>query len=91
MDLRVDPMNIAIPVSLIGENERGHLRFTLYVQLSDGFLSREQLELAIQVNNKISMLKMSVFRICLNSKQMNNTGKQVSINPLLLQPQPHLV
>ena len=49
MGLRINPMNVAIPVSLIGENGRGQLMFTLYVQLSDGFLSKEQLELAIQV------------------------------------------
>lgn len=50
MDLRIDPMNVAIPVSLIGEDERGQLRFTLYIQLSDGFLSKEHLHSAIQAS-----------------------------------------
>ena len=98
MDLRVDPMNIAIPVSLIGENERGQLKFTLYVQLPDGFLSREQLELAIQVSNKkndiANNLSFCNYKCLINSKQMNSTKMQVSISPLLLQlhltqPQPH--
>lgn len=43
-------MNIAIPTSLIVQDEEGQLKFTLYVQLSDGFLSKEQLQVAILVS-----------------------------------------
>ena len=45
----VEPVNIAIPVSLIGQNDDGELMFTFYVQLSDSFLSKENIELAVQV------------------------------------------
>ena len=48
-NLTVEPMNIAIPLSLIGENEEGQLMFTFYVQFPDGFISKELLELALQV------------------------------------------
>lgn len=43
-------MNIAIPTSMVGQDNEGQLRFTLYVQLSDGFLSKEQLQLALIVS-----------------------------------------
>ena len=39
-DLRVESLNIAIPISLIVKRGEG-LQLTLYVQLSDGFLSKE--------------------------------------------------
>ncbi len=42
-------MNIAIPPSLIGENDEGQLQFTFYVQLPDGFISKALLELAVKV------------------------------------------
>ena len=47
--LKVVPMNIAIPTSLIIEDEEGQLQFTTYIQLTDGFLSKKQLELALMV------------------------------------------
>lgn len=43
-------MNVAIPTSMIGQDDEGKLRFTFYVQLSDGFLSKEQLQLALMVS-----------------------------------------
>ena len=48
--LKVDPTNIAIPTSLIIEDEEGQLQFTTYIQLTDGFLSKKQLELALLVS-----------------------------------------
>lgn len=45
----VEPANIAIPTSLILEDNEGQLVFTLYVQLAEGFLSKEQLEPALMV------------------------------------------
>ncbi len=48
-DLKVDSTNIALPSSLIFENEEGQLVFTLYIQFGDGFLSIEQLEPALMV------------------------------------------
>lgn len=47
IDLEVEPLNIAIPTSLISQGKDG-LQLTFYVQLSDGFLSKEQLQLAVQ-------------------------------------------
>ena len=47
-NLKVEPLNVAIPSSLIGQNE-GHLKFTFYVQFSDGFLSKKQLKIAVEV------------------------------------------
>ena len=49
-DLLVEPMNIAIPPFLIGQNDEGQLQFSLYVQFSDGFLAKEYLEIAIEVS-----------------------------------------
>lgn len=48
MNLIVESQNIAIPVSLIVKGDEG-LQLTLYVQLSDGFLSRQLLKYAIEV------------------------------------------
>ena len=46
-------MNIAIPVSLIGEDEMGMLTFMLFVQVSNGYLSKEHLNLAIQASKDV--------------------------------------
>ena len=40
---RIDPMNVAIPVSLITEKEMGQLTLTIFVQVSNGYLSKEHL------------------------------------------------
>ena len=47
-NLKVEPLNIAIPASLIIKGNEG-LQLTLYVQLSDGFLSKQLLKYAIEV------------------------------------------
>lgn len=47
-DLKVELLNIAMPTSLIVKGQEG-LQLTLYVQLSDGFLSKEQLKHAVEV------------------------------------------
>lgn len=52
-DLKIAPMNVAIPVALIGQNNEGQLEFTFYVQLSDGFLSKVHLQQALEVSLKI--------------------------------------
>ena len=49
-DLKVDPTNIAIPSSLVRDDDEGQLLFTLYVQLAEGFLSKEQLEPALMAS-----------------------------------------
>lgn len=51
-DLKVEPMNIAIPVALIRQDDKGQLLFTFYVQLSEGFLSQMDLQQAVEVRNK---------------------------------------
>ena len=53
-DLKINPTNVAIPTSLIDENDQGQLVFTFYVQLSDSFLSRRDLQLAVKVNVKLA-------------------------------------
>lgn len=53
-NLIVDPVNVAIPTSLIGRNSEGELIFTFYIQLSDSFLSKEDLQLAVQVHIAVS-------------------------------------
>ena len=48
----IDPLNVAILNSLISVNEAGQLQLTFYVQLLDGyFLSRDQLEIAVEVSS----------------------------------------
>jgi hypothetical protein len=49
VNLAVSPVNVAIPVSLITENDEGQLVFQFYIQLSSTFLSFEDLEFAVQV------------------------------------------
>ena len=41
--------NIAIPTSLITDNEESQLQFVFYVQNEDGFLSKDDLNMAVQV------------------------------------------
>ena len=41
--------NVAIPTSLTSKNEEGELQFVFYVQLENGFLSKDNLEMAVQV------------------------------------------
>ena len=48
--LKIEPMNVAIPVALIGENDKGQLEFTYYVQLPDGFLSKVHLQEAVEAS-----------------------------------------
>ena len=45
----VIPVNVAIPTALIGTNDKRQLKFTFYVQLSNSFVSKEDLQLAVQV------------------------------------------
>ena len=47
-DLKIEPMNVAIPIALIGENDEGQLQFTFYVQLPEGFLSKVHLQQAVE-------------------------------------------
>ena len=42
--------NVAIPSSLTFENEDGQLVVVFYVQLENGYLSKSQLEMAVEVN-----------------------------------------
>ena len=49
INLTVDPTNVAIPTSLIDQNDRGQLKFMFYIQISDSFLSKKDLQLAVQV------------------------------------------
>ena len=53
-DVKVEPLNIAIPTSLIVKGVE-ELQLTLYVQLSNGFLSKEQLKYAVEVLVKVSI------------------------------------
>ena len=48
-NLTILPSNIAIPTSLISENENGQLQIVFYVQTEEGFLLGDQLEMAVQV------------------------------------------
>ena len=45
-------MNVAIPVALIGDDNEGKLKFTFYVQLPDGFLSKVHLQQAVEASPK---------------------------------------
>ena len=47
--LTIGPANVALPASLINENERGELTITTYVQIGSSFLSKESLDFAIMV------------------------------------------
>ena len=49
-DLKIEAMNVAIPVALIGANDEGQLEFTFYVQLSDGFLFKGHLQQAVEAS-----------------------------------------
>ena len=49
MDLKIEPANVAIPTSMIDQDENGQLKFTFYIQTSDGFLLREQIMSAFEV------------------------------------------
>ena len=40
---------MAIPTSLIDQNDKGQLEFLFYVQVVDGFISIEDLQLAVEV------------------------------------------
>ena len=44
---------MAIPTALVGMNDLGQLTFTFYVQLQDGFLSKEDLQLSLLVLNNV--------------------------------------
>ena len=50
VNLQVSPSNIAIPPSLIGQ-EDAQLNFTFYVQIMDNYLTVEDLQEAMQVDN----------------------------------------
>ena len=52
--LKVDSTNIALPPSLHFEDDQGQLVFTVYVQVGDGFLSKQQLLSALSVRRVIS-------------------------------------
>lgn len=62
---RIYPMNVAIPVSLIGEDKMGQLMFTLFIQVSNGYLSKEQLNLAIQANKADLVARLELYIIIL--------------------------
>ena len=47
--LTIGPANVALPASLINENERGELTITTYVQIGSNFLTKESLDFAIMV------------------------------------------
>ena len=49
IDLKVDPTNIALPSSLVFEDDDKQLIFTVYVQVGEGFLSKDQLQPALMV------------------------------------------
>ena len=49
INITVDPANVAIPTSLINQNDMGQLEFVFYVQVLNGFISIEDLQLAVQV------------------------------------------
>ena len=49
LNLIILPSNIAIPTSLTIDNEESQLQFVFFVQLEDGFLSKNNLEVAVQV------------------------------------------
>ena len=51
--LKVDPTNIAIPTSLITQDDEGQLQFTIYIQVTDGFLAKKQLESALMVTRSL--------------------------------------
>ena len=59
-DLKVESMNIAIPTSMIVQDDEGQLKFTFYVQLSEGFLSKEQLQLALLVSRFFVIIPVDV-------------------------------
>ena len=54
ISLKVDSSNIALPPSLHFEDNKGQLVFTVYVQVGDGFLSKEQLLPALNVRKILS-------------------------------------
>lgn len=47
--LKVNPANVAVPISLIIQKNESYFQFTLYIHLIDGFLSKQQLQLAVEV------------------------------------------
>ena len=49
VNLMVPSLSVAIPPSLTYENEDGQLVIVFYVQLDDGFLFKDRLEMAIEV------------------------------------------
>ena len=49
INIAVDPANVAIPTSLINQNDVGQLEFLFYIQVLNGFISIEDLQLAVQV------------------------------------------
>ena len=66
--LMIEATDVALPVSLIREEERGGLIITAYIQIGDNFLYREHLELAIMVKSYIMykksfMMQNSIFII----------------------------
>ena len=60
---RIDPMNVAIPVSLIGEDKMGQLMFTLFIQVSNGYLSKEHLNMAIQASKADLAARLKLYII----------------------------
>ena len=48
--MKIVSSNVAIPPSLTSENEDGQLVVVFYVQLENGYLSKSQLEMAVEVN-----------------------------------------
>lgn len=45
----ISSANVAIPTSIIGENSEGNLEFMIYVQVGEGYLSKNHLQSAIMV------------------------------------------
>ena len=49
----IEATHVALPVSLIPEEERERLIITTYIQIGNNFLYKEHLELAVMVKSQI--------------------------------------
>lgn len=48
-NLNINPLHVTIPTTSISENNEGNLQFMFYVQHTNGFLFKDQLETAVLV------------------------------------------
>ena len=58
-NLKIDPSNVAIPLSSIDQDEKGQLEFVFYIQLEDSFLSREDLLMVVEVIHRSVEIRTS--------------------------------